>query len=536
MKKNGMFLIFTLLMIFLTGSLVVFAQDLVAPLFAQGMKLYTQKDYAGAADYLGQVCDITADHHQARFYLVYSLAAIKNYAEALKQAKLLCDRNPLNPQFVALRDQIQQAFNAANSTKNISITDSAVQKETYLGHNDPLAITTSSGVISISTPRASPVARPKSPLDDAVTCLDSEEYAQAAKLFDAIIGKDPKNAKALHYRGLVEYNQKKYTDARTWFQKAVAVKPEFDTLFLLGEALQREGNPKGAEEAFQKALAIKEDVFAILNLAEAKRKQGKTNEALEFYRKALKIDPNVSEAKIFCGETLLDQGKIEEATKIINEVLTTEPSNGYAHYVKGRILLQGDLSDDAVNEAKSAIIAMPENEFFKIFLAKAYLKGYKTGPALDVAGEIIKTNPNNYEARVILAEGLLFSGEIENAKEHLEQAEKIRPGPEVTKIRAFIARKLGDNEKAKELFQSYLSQEAGNGSAYLEYGQFLEEIGDAPMAAEVYKSIQTRFPKTSFAATADAKLEAIAPKLPQGAGDKTATPDKPKVEPGKVKY
>lgn len=519
----------------ISGLCPVGAENLSVTLFNQGIQLYSRQDYTGAADYLGQVCDMSPDNHQARYYLVYSLLALKQHANALAQAKILCERNPGNQQFVALRDQIAQAAPARAASKPGVM--SAIPQEVILGGYNSLDIPREPRSTETASASARPAPRSQSDLETAISAIDTEQFASAAQLLDVILKKDPKNQRALHYRGVAELNQQRYSDARKWFEKALAIKSDnFETLFLLGDVLLREGKGKDAEAAFAKALKIRSnDVFALLKLAEAKRKQGALKDAVEVYRQVRELDPNVVEARLALAETLIEQGKLDEAASTVNEVIAADQANIQAHFLKGRILYRNNLLDDAATEMKLALSAQPDNIFIKVWLAKVLLSGFKVTEALDVASQILKDDPDNYDARLLTAEALIGSGEVADAREHLDQAEKKRKSPDLTRLRAMLARKAGNNDEAKTYYSQYIHEDAGNGYASLEYAQFLEEIGELADAVSVLETVKASFPGTSMMQAAEARIEAIRPRLP-ASGESGAQSGQNPDETGKVRY
>ena len=535
-----------LIPILLMLTLAASGQDLVGPLFDQGMKHYSQQNWAGAVDYLGQVCDMSPNHHLARYYLVYSLLMIKHYPAALKQATILSERNPGVPQYATLLSQIQQTIAAQSTAKIVSGgRPGAPPKEvTFGGYNSPGGKTLEQPKMPVHPPKPKTpsTAKPETPLEIAIAHIDAEEFAPATQLLDELIKKEPKNAKALHYRGVVEFNQRKYAESRGWFQKSVALDPKaFETFFLLGDAANREGKTKEAEEAFQKATALKEDVFAFLNLADVKRKLGKISDAEEIYKKIAKIDPNMVDAKVQLADCQLEQGKVDDAMVMVNDVLTFNPANALAHFVKGKILYRSELNDDAISELKTALAASPDSEYYQIALAKALLKGFKTGEATELGAAVLKNNQESYDARLILAEALMLEGQTGDAAEHIEKASKINPGPEIQRMKALLAKRNGDNDGARTFFQAYISQDSNNAFAYLEYADFLEKTGDIPGAIEVFKMIPAHFPGSSLAAQAEMKITALGAQAGGGTPDtthpgpgKTASASTP--PPGKVRY
>lgn len=514
------------------------AHDLVTPIFNQGMEYYGRQEYAAAVDYLGQVCDMSESHDQARYFLIYSLMAIQNYDLALKHAAVLESRNPGNTQYAGLKKHISDEILKHRTQIEQAEKKIGIHSEAILGDYDPSRVAVAP---ELPPPRElkPSAAAPKTDFEKAVDALDFEEYSSAKAILDRIISQKPDDVEALHYRGLVEFNQKNYSEARTWFEKALKQKPDkFETQFLYSDSFYRDGDMASAEKGFERALEIKKDIFAMQNLAQTQRKQGKLEAALKTYTEVTKLDPNIIEARTFLAEARLERGLLDQASDEINKILSAEPSNYYAHYVKARIMYYSGLYDAAIDSVNAALQSSPENETYLLFLALCMIKSFKISEAIEIAGFIISRNPDSFEARMILAECMTMNGSISSAEEHLQRAEKIRTAPELLKARARIALKKGELEEGKDLFRQYASQSSENGFAYLEFAAFLEECGDSKAAAEVYNNIKSDFPDTGFTDMAEARLGILNSSPPKKPPTPVVpeVPDKPKVTPGKARF
>ncbi|MFZ2958499.1 MAG: tetratricopeptide repeat protein [Candidatus Ozemobacteraceae bacterium] len=527
----------------LTASCVLFgvlffvgvlpAQDLATPLFQRGMQLYAAHDYAGAVDYLGQVCDMAPTHQQARFYLAYSMAAARNFEGAMKHVQILLQQDPANAQYKSLKEQLTAQLAAAKPA-GVGPGSSklpGVGKEVVVESGSDAWMRNASAARSTAKPK---VPKKRTPIDDATDELDMGNFPKAASLLDAMISADSKNSKALHFRGVVESQQGHFAEAIPFYQKALAIKSDlFDTLFLLGDAQLKSGKAKDAEETFGKAVKLKQDVFALINLAEAKKKNGKSKEALEMYKQVLKIDGNSIEAKINLAESILDEGKTEEAANLVNEALSSDARNPMAHYVKGRIMMKSDLFDDALTEFKAAVAGSPDNEFFQLALAKALVTAGKIAEAMDAANQALRRDPENTEARLLIAEALLAAGDLPNAEEHLKAAANSKEkNSRLDLLQARFARKSNDKDASINSYKTYISEEPTAADAMLEYAGYLEELGENDGAADMYRDIQQKFPNGSIGATAGDKLKLLVPEP----APKSDPGDKTKTEPAKVKY
>lgn len=533
------------------------AQDLVSPLYNQGLKLYSKKDFGGAVDYLGQVCDLQPTHQQARYYLVYSLLAQKQFKAAAKHAALLCTQDPNNTQYSALLAQIQQAIEANAQPKPVKKDEPTAWSPSMKVWSPSIKLASQSGtLVAMQSHAARPTNLPPSMrtlissgskelsgVDQILQMIDQQLYASASSQLDQMIAKDPKNPQLLHLHGMIEHQQRKFPEARGWFEKALKINPDlFNSLFLIGDCFLKEGKYAEAETTFVKLAAKKDDTFVLLNLAEAKRSLGKTDEAIGVYEKLLKADEKAVEPKIYLAETLLEKDDSEKAAEWINQALAQQPENALARFVKGKILFRGGLLDEAIVSIKQAISLSPENTAFKTLLAQIYLKGGRVPEALDTAGSVIKKDPQSWEARMVLAEGLYQMGDYPNALDHLTQAESVVQTNELILLRTRLLRKMSDLPGAVKSYQLYLSQDQSNPAVYIEYGELLEELAENSMAEDVYQEVKNRFPGTDSAFNADAKWaqvheKVLAEKASQNAAQQPRpVPGPPNTGPNKVEY
>jgi tetratricopeptide (TPR) repeat protein len=502
-------------------------QDLIGNLYNQGIALFQKKDYSGAVDYLGQVCDSNARHTQARYYLVQALLATRDRNGAWKHVQILCSQDPNNPQYQALKTQIQQVV--APVRKPVETTSAEPNPSIKLpSYELPRLATITQPKTGPGKPLVSP-DRPKTPsipvdtpagetmpagLEAAVQVFETGNYASAAQLLDALIATDKKNLQALQYRGMVDLEQGRLPQARSFFEQALKAKADFfPAQMMLGEAFMREGKYPEAEKAFQKASSLRDEAMPLLKLGELAMLTGKTDEAIAIYEKILKKEPEMREPKIHLALAALQKGDTDQANEMVNQVLKSDPDNAFARYVRGQILFTGELHEDAILSVKHAINLAPDNLEYRLFLAKIYMKLNRTPEALDLAGKIVEKSPQSWDARMILAEGLFAAGDYLNAQDHLVEAEGIQKSPETTLLNAKIARQTGDNEKASQGYQAYLSQIQTDPAPFMEFAQILEELGEDSSAGDIYEQVMAKFPGTDQAMNAENRLIVVKNKI-----------------------
>jgi len=509
------------------------AQNLIPALLDQGLKLYAAKDYSGASDYLGQVVDMAKDHDQARYYLVYSLLMIGNREKALEHAKILANRQPEQKQYVDLIAQIEKELTSEKANKGKKLSRPLVAKEIILGGYQSKDVVKEPRV-STQTYDITP-PRPRTEIELAVEKIDEEDYDVARSMLGEILKKNPKEAKAHHYLGVINFSSGKYQEAIKDFDQAVKADPKnFQSFFLLGDCYRALDDFKKAEEQFKKALAIKEDIFAMLNIADIMVRQGRLKEAEELFDKISRKDANISDAKIGLAKIKLQKGFVEEAAEMINEVIVKGAGNPEAHYARALILMENMIFDDAAEEAKKAMEIVPGSLKYRSAYAMGLVKSYNVTRGLEEAAAIISEYPENIEARLVLAEGLIMSGASGDAAEHLAHIEKRNLHPMVSKLRYMAATRAGETEKAGTYLREYLERSAGQPKASLEYAQYLEKNQHNADALQAYYEISDVYKETAFAEQAKEGIERLEA-IKRGAAE-IERQEKSGLRPGKVRY
>lgn len=529
---------------FLPGLLVVFfltssclsmsAQNLIPELMDQGLKLYAGKDYRGAADYLGQVVDMDANQDQARYYLVYSLSMSGQLDKALAHARILAARFPQTKQYTDLVAQLEKAYAGEVQKKEQQKTSQAVPKEVILGgyaSKDTMREAKMS-----TTPREITKPKPLSRLDKAILMIDEEFYASATTELDAIIEAEPKNAKALHYKGVMKFNSGMYAEAREWFEKAIKHDPKsFQSLFLLGDCYRAFDDYNKAAEQFKKAIAIKTDVFAQINLADCYIKLNQLKDAEKIFKEILDKDPNITEAALGQAQIKLFGGFTNEAMEIVNRVLSNESSNAEAHYVKAQILLENQLFEDAAQEARLALDSFPGSLKYQSMYALTLVRAYRVAQGLEEAGKIVGQHPENIDARLTVAEGLILSGAYSDAEEHLKVVEKNGPHYGVARLKALQALRSGETEKAGEHYRASMELSGGRPRPYIEYATWLESVNNNADALIAYQEISEVFKDTAYEQMAKERIAELEKKV-AAEGGSSKNSNNPNYRKGKVKF
>ena len=82
------------------------------------------------------------------------------------------------------------------------------------------------------------------------------QFAEAQAIYDKLLNKNPRNADALHYRGLLAFQQGQTEEALTMLNEAVSLRNAPIFHGKLANVLLNAGDRERAEKAFRKAIHL----------------------------------------------------------------------------------------------------------------------------------------------------------------------------------------------------------------------------------------------------------------------------------------
>jgi len=109
-----------------------------------------------------------------------------------------------------------------------------------------------SGVMAASTPSVSTQTKAGN-FERGVKAIETENFKKATKLFSKVVAKEPGNADAWNYLGFSNRKLKKFDQALSAYQKALAIDPEHrGANEYLGELYLQTGDLENARGRLQK--------------------------------------------------------------------------------------------------------------------------------------------------------------------------------------------------------------------------------------------------------------------------------------------
>jgi protein O-mannosyl-transferase len=186
------------------------------------------------------------------------------------------------------------------------------------------------------------------------------DHAGADREWHLALRYKPDSVEAMADLGFAKLEEKRYTEAIPYLQKAIELKPRFATPYVyLAEIHAAQDDPHAAEAEFLRALEIHPTNTEALNaLGKFYLDQGRLDEAAQQFRASIEIYPELSSwsalGKIY--NTLGVSDKAEEAWKQVLEIERFSPE---AHRSLGQIYLSRQQWKAAEGEFQACLLMNP---------------------------------------------------------------------------------------------------------------------------------------------------------------------------------
>jgi tetratricopeptide (TPR) repeat protein len=185
----------------------------------------------------------------------------------------------------------------------------------------------------------------------------------AETLYLQILGAQPDNPPALHYLGLLRYQQGRFAEALDAFARALAIEPDYlEALQNRSRLLRQLGRTAEALADFDRALAIRPDQAQVFNLRGlALIELGRHDEALSSFEQALAIRPDYAVALVNRANALQDLQRPEEALASYDRALALRPDYVQALYNRGAALRKLQRRAEALASYEAALAIEPNH-------------------------------------------------------------------------------------------------------------------------------------------------------------------------------
>jgi len=229
------------------------------------------------------------------------------------------------------------------------------------------------------------------------TILDTPN--ESISLYNEALEIDPKNFAALNNKGVALIELGKFDEAILFYNKALEIQSNDDTLKNKGNALVTLGDLKEAISCYDKALKENpKNVDALIGKGNVLDSQEKFTDALICYNDALDITPTNIKALTNKGVALANLGKFEDAISYHDKALKENPNFVLALNNKSYALANLDDYAEALSLAERALEI--DEEFVEAWINKglALAKLNKITSGLSCINKALKIEPDNFLA------------------------------------------------------------------------------------------------------------------------------------------
>ena len=182
------------------------------------------------------------------------------------------------------------------------------------------------------------------------------EIRLAMDRYADVLSRDPKSAEALYYVAVIACQEGQFQQGVDLVRRAMTfVKPEARMLNVLGQALDRLGQPLEAMKALDQAIALDPKLAAAHgNRANILVDAGMPDEALKSFDRALALAPDSVPDLINRGALLAPLGRHQDALRDYDKALALDPGLPEVHANRANILKDLAMMEVGAGSADSA--------------------------------------------------------------------------------------------------------------------------------------------------------------------------------------
>jgi len=424
---------------------------------------YKENNPQVAQSFLSQAIELNPNEPSYRFLESYiaGMAAARNLFnldrpltkgeldqshDALAKAIFLEKQAPGEPESAILRGQIYAALKDYERARDsISLAINRIR----LNHNEPpssVFTTASAGLHSVfdaigvtmlanrmggsSTKRAAGFSE-KGSLSFAyvrLALIESKQGHQkiAMNHLETALKIDPDSKWANLWKGVFYGEQKRWTEARAQYDKALAIDPRFDLAYYnrgWTYLMEKPRDYKSARSMFQKALSVNPDYKeANYGLGMVYGYQNKYQVALRYLTQAIEIDELFLTGWKWRAIVHDELGFFDQSLADFSSAISLDPANDDLYVRRARVLKKKKEYEAALEDLLLAKDFNPANYRIPFYTGQVFAELGQTDSAIDEFSKALELRPNYGEALIGRAEGYEKLGQIDLAVADFDRA------------------------------------------------------------------------------------------------------------------
>jgi tetratricopeptide (TPR) repeat protein len=291
----------------------------------------------------------------------------------------------------------------------------------------------------------------------------------------------------------------------------------------IGLTWRQVGYWKSSEALFTRAIAVTPNNYlAHNNLGLALQDAGKIEEARAQFELSLRADPNYPEAINNLAILHARQGRPADARILLERLLAIRPDHATGWHNFGKVLIETGFRDPAIAAFRRAIQLSPDFIEPRYDLACVLMQGSEKAEAESILTDLTRAIPSHANAWVNLGYLRNAQGDAAGAETAYRNALAADPGNAAasTNLQAMAApknqapqadsaslhqqgeaaRKAGDFQKARQLFEQAIAADPANANAHNDLGVTFGQMGDHATAMRHFQQALAIDPKHPRAA------------------------------------
>jgi len=264
---------------------------------------------------------------------------------------------------------------------------------------------------------------------EGLLLFQQEKYAEAASAFEKVVAVDDEFAPALYYAGTAQFMAGNRNQAEDYLSRYNFRRPNNPlVLKMLASINLQRGEFKDAEKLIQPVLKQdKDDEFAMNLLASALMGQNKTAEGVDYFKKIVGLKPDLAPAHINLGLGLVAAGDVDAGIEQLKKAKELNPESEDADIKIVLVYLNHDELDKALNAALAYRKERPKSISAHVLLGTVYMARGDSENAGKVFTEALQIEPGNVTANGGMAAIAVYAGKLDEAKRYYQDALEKHP-------------------------------------------------------------------------------------------------------------
>ena len=252
---------------------------------------------------------------------------------------------------------------------------------------------------------------------------------EAAAVYERVVARDPSNADALHYLGVIASQQGEQQRSVELISRAIALKPDQPKFHNnLGVALRELKQLPEAQAAFSRAIGLNPAFNdARNNSAGLLMLLGRTAEAIAQYRELLAAQPDFADGWNQLGVAFKETKSPDEAARCFREVIRLAPNSMIGHVNLASALNDLKRHGEAESASRAALGLQPDEPNALANLAAALLGQFRATESLAVAESLLRLKPDDSASHLAVALATHSLGDCDRALAAFTHVTTLKP-------------------------------------------------------------------------------------------------------------